>query len=278
VYNSKGKLVAVEKTIGQDKYVYHNNKNKTIEIFDKNGEKIKEQHYNSLNDLWVREFHKDKEYWTSYNIENGQLRLHSNEKMIKEDGKITKSYLYENNLEEYQMLDYSNPNLVHTSYTNCVVYDKNKNLKEIIENTPISRCEKSINYKNGQPYQIEENKTTTIANNIPQTFGFLNDKDLIPHEKFNILSDAINMDGNKTYYSNGSVETNTFMQDGNKVTYHFLPDGSLINICYDNTIIESFGNILVSIIFVVNSLLIINSVSNNEKLVYDSCKFVVGNI
>ena len=126
-------------------------------------------------------------------------------------------------------------------YDRVIFYDENKRLKEIWENDKNGRREKQINYEKGIPYQIEEKNTKTIPNKGSIDTSFLNDSDLVPAKKFNFHPNAKDIDGEKTYYSNGTIETNTFVQDGKKVTYSYLANGELRNVFYDDVVIECNG-------------------------------------
>ena len=126
-------------------------------------------------------------------------------------------------------------------YSRTIDYDKNNNVEYVSEHADNYSTHKEIKYADGVPYSVNEDKQTTIKNNVLEKLGVLSDNDLKPHKKFNFLSDAQNIEGEKTYYSNGSVETNTFMQEGKKYKYTYLANGDLINVESDNIFVEYGG-------------------------------------
>jgi hypothetical protein len=123
-----------------------------------------------------------------------------------------------------------------------LLYDKNKKLISVSENNSKGHFKKSINYYNNIPYQIEENNYKTISNNISEELDILSDEKLKPHPRFNFHPKANEIEGEKTFYSNGNIETNTFIQDGKEVKYHFLPNGKIKSVVLNNIIVENGKN------------------------------------
>lgn len=247
VYNSKGELVIVQKEIGNQKFLYHNDLEKLIEVFDKtSGKKIKEQscftNINKEKMITVTEFGEGKNHCHSgYIKKDNEIVLFDKMKYIQYPDGSTKEFIYNAQEKNYEVIERSPNGDFKNLYDRVIFYDENKRLKEIWENDKNGRREKEINYEKGVPYQVEEKNTKTIPNKGSIDTSFLNDKDLIPHERFNFQPNAKDVDGEKTYYSNGAVETNTFMQDGKKVTYSYLANGELRNVFYDNVVIECNG-------------------------------------
>lgn len=245
IYDSKGNLVVVKKIIGDKKYVYHNNNAKHIDVFDKNGEKIQEQEcFTNLNKekmLVIRNFVQGKRdvYQTSYVSENGRdFELCDKSKHVYYPDGTSKEFFHYVKEKKYDVIEHSNTNDYAYLFDKSIQYDENKNIKCIVEHSANKDSYKIINYKNGIPYKIEEENSTVVPNKLLTNMEFLNDKDLIPHEKFNILQDAINKDGIKTYYSNGAVESNSFVWNKIEFTYKFKENGDLYNIIYGNKSIE----------------------------------------
>lgn len=245
VYDSQNNLVVVKTTVGDKEYVYHNNQAKTIEVFNSNGDKIQEQEcFTNINKekmLVIRQFipgEKDM-YQTSYLSENDKdFELFDKSKHIYYPNGNSKEFIHYVKDKKYDIIERSNTNNTAYLFDKSVQYDENKNIKNIVEHSAEKDSYKSINYKDGIPYQIEEESSTVIPNNILENMDFLNDKDLIPHEQINIMKDARNKDGIKTYYSNGAIESNTFVHDNVEFTYKYKENGDLYNITFDNKIVE----------------------------------------
>ena len=82
-----------------------------------------------------------------------------------------------------------------------------------------------VDFYNGGMIAIRRYEEVTVPNN----FGAdkLNNSDLVPAESYKLDFDAKGLDGAKTHYSNGAIETNSFERNGEKVKAYFEPDGSL---------------------------------------------------
>ena len=245
IYDSRNNLVVVKKTVDDKEYIYHNNEAKTIEVFNSNGDKIQEQecftNINKAKMLVIRQFISGKKdiYQTSYLSENGKdFELFDKSKHIYYPNGTNKEFIHYVKDKTYDVIEHSAANNTSYLFDKSIQYDENKNVKHIVEHTADKDSYKTINYKDGIPYQIEEENSTVIPNNILENMDFLNDKDLIPHEQINIMHDAINKDGIKTYYSNGALESNTFFQDDTEVTYKYKENGDLHNIIFDNKTVE----------------------------------------
>ena len=109
----------------------------------------------------------------------------------------------------------------------CVTFDKNKQLRTASEfkNVDLKASGIDVDFYNGGMISVHRYEEITVPNN----FGIekLNDKDLVPAETYKLDFDAKGLDGEKTYYSNGAIETNSFERNGEKIKAHFEPDGEL---------------------------------------------------
>ena len=244
VYDSKGNLVLVEKIIGNEKYVYHNMDN-LIQVFDKDGNKIKEQgafiNLNRDKSIIVTEFILGKKdcYSSQYiSIDGGDFKLFENSKYVFYPDGSRKEFMYNVQEKEYEVIERSNNRNFNKLYDRILFYDENKNLKEVWEGNSNTSITKKINYQDNIAYQIEEEKNEAIPNDILKKMDILSDKDLKPYKKIDFIKNAQDVEGEKTYYSNGKVESNTFMQDGKKVKYCFMPNGEIRNVFLDNITIE----------------------------------------
>ena len=108
-----------------------------------------------------------------------------------------------------------------------VTFDKNKQLKAASEhkNKDMKQSGIDVDFYNGGMISIRRYEEITVPNN----FGTdkLNDSELVPAESYKLDFDAKGLDGEKTHYSNGAIETNSFERNGAKVKAYFEPDGSL---------------------------------------------------
>lgn len=108
-----------------------------------------------------------------------------------------------------------------------VTFDKNKQLKAASEhkNKDMKQSGIDVDFYNGGMISIRRYEEITVPNN----FGTdkLNDSELVPAENYKPDFDAKGLDGEKTHYSNGAIETNSFERNGKKVKAYFEPDGSL---------------------------------------------------
>ena len=114
----------------------------------------------------------------------------------------------------------------HNNYI-YVTFDKNKQLKVVKEfkNNGLKRTDFYADFYNGGMISISKTEETTIPNNYGA--DKLNNPDLVPSESYKLDFDAKGLDGEKTYYSNGAIETNSFERNGEKVKAYFVPDGNL---------------------------------------------------
>ena len=108
-----------------------------------------------------------------------------------------------------------------------VTFDKNKQLKAASEhkNKDMKQSGIDVDFYNGGMISIRRYEEITVPNN----FGTdkLNDSELVPAESYKLDFDVKGLDGEKTHYSNGAIETNSFERNGAKVKAYFEPDGSL---------------------------------------------------
>ncbi len=235
IYDSAGRLVCVVCEDNNKRYVYHNNEEKFVEVFDKtSNEKLKEQtSYVNLNDeemISVVEFvpgRKDS-YQTFYKVADGQIFLDSKSKNVNyEDGSYNE-YIYYPVQKEYQVIEHSNFKNTNWLFDKSITYDENKNVKKITEHGSNSWREKEVKYKNGCSYALEETNITAIPNNLGK--DPMTDPDLKPSQKFEVTSDPKSIDGFKTYYSNGVIEKNITKES----VYYFNYNGDLSRIQTNN--------------------------------------------
>ena len=219
IYNSSGELVAVMKETSDNKYIYYNNENKLIEVYNKvTGEKIKQQDVfmTAAGDMILSVINfMENNNQSFYKMEHNKLTLLSKSKsLINKDCSI-KEYIYYADTGEYQVIESSG-----LGYS-MVYYDKNKNLKNIVEHGESYNLNQEIMYKNGIPFALEENKKIAIKNKLAQEPML--DPDLFPANKFDKDIDFEKIKGEKLYYSNGTIEK-IVSDEG---TYYFDVQGNL---------------------------------------------------
>ncbi len=239
IYNSKGELGLVEKIVGDKKYIYHAGKEHCIEVYNEDGEKIKEQHcFTNLNNekmLIVREFKNgDKEVFSSgYISENGKdFELFDKSKKINYPDGSDKEFIHYVKEKYYDVIERSNMKNTNWLFDRSINYDEDKNIKSIVEHSSDKDSYKEIQYKNGIPYAIETKETKSIKNDMGKYF--MDDPDLIPSLPTEIPENPEKLEGKKTYFSNGVVESNTVNENGKIKTYHFDYTGKLNRIVEKN--------------------------------------------
>ena len=230
IYNSKGDLVSVIKDIGKNQIIYKNDKEHSISIIDKTSGKIlkSQECFTSVNNnrmISVYEKVNDKiSYGSLYKEEDGNLTLFSKSKNIKYDDGSEKEFIYEVSENEFRVINRAALNEANWYFDSAADYDEQGNLKYLIKNTHDTETTITANSIDGQIYSYEEVSTRSIPNNLGEKYK--NDKDLIPAKPLDIPQAPENIEGIKTYYSNGVVETN---QVGD-ILYSFDFNGKLTNI------------------------------------------------
>lgn len=119
------------------------------------------------------------------------------------------------------------------------VFDKNKQLKNIREQRELANktFTNEATFHNGAILSVEQNQKTTVPNNMG--LEDVNVTKLKPTPKYELDKDYKGMQGEKTYYSNGAIETNTIQfEEGVPTKAYFEPDGRLSKIDIENKTIE----------------------------------------
>ena len=245
IYTSDGKLHSIIQENEKNKTIikpFKDNKNKFyIDTTDKkSGHIIRSEVYllkdKNIDEAYVAEYSPitGKEV-TDTNYLNGEPSQASksiykpNEDVIV----LTKDFNY----NEYSISKYNNK---HDRYTS-IIFDKDKQLKHIHkekeDNLKLTNID--IDFYNGGILAVDKHERITLPNN----FGTekLNDANLIPSKKYNMDFDAKGLEGEKTYYSNGAIETNSFEYNGEKVKAYFTPNGEVEKLELNNKIV-TFDN------------------------------------
>ena len=103
-------------------------------------------------------------------------------------------------------------------------FNGDKQLKYVSEYKMVkgNSVDTTVDFYNGAPYRVTRRQEYIIPNTISKEFT----NGITPAERFSKIENIKEIEGEKTYYSNGALETNTFDSDTGKTTAHFLPDGS----------------------------------------------------
>ena len=90
-----------------------------------------------------------------------------------------------------------------------------------------------IDFYHGAPTSISITKNMTMPNIIGWE-TFVNSEYLKPSANFEKIEHIKDIEGERTYYSNGALESNKFNSESGVVTAYFNPDGTCENIKSDN--------------------------------------------
>lgn len=248
IYTSDGKLYSI---------VDENEETKTTYIIDND---INNAYISKITILNKESGQKIKEQENYFDIEDGELELNelavteysfSTGKPIRSsvysDGKLASSTNYikkKNGMDETVTYYYKDKNyfVFQTSPNNDydAHFEISKDLKFVeMDLTKTGKnSEKSFNleFYNGALISASERKKKTIPNLMGREP--LNDNDLIPAKKYNISIITPDFEGEKTYYSNGAVES-IKTTDG---TAYFTPEGQVQKLASKNMEIYAFNN------------------------------------
>ena len=235
IYTSEGKLHSVVQEDENTKTVLRPDKenegmfSSIVTIDKKTGKIIREQ------ENLIRDGKYDEIYINEYSLETGKViadtcyiegKLNSASKTIHKPNQdfVVVRRNYED--DEYSVSKYSK----NKDNSMRVIFDKNKQLKAAREskNVDLKASGIDVDFYNGGMISVHRYEEITVPNN----FGAdkLNDKNLVPSEKYNLDFDAKGLDGEKTYYSNGAIETNSFERNGEKIKADFSPSGELLKL------------------------------------------------
>lgn len=153
--------------------------------------------------------------------------------------------IYEPSGKEINISRYYDDNryIVHSSDNrnshSTIVFDKDKQVIEYSEDKNYKNhiVSTEIEFYHGAPYKVESEKTMFFPNIIGWE-KFINNDNLKPAEPVEKIKNIKEIEGEKTYYSNGAIESNTFNSDSGKTTAFFRPDGSCCKITSDRKDIE----------------------------------------
>ena len=240
IYRSDGSLHSIIEKNQNQKIIYYINSHNTIpkiRVIDNNTGNLilnqdnyfKDENYNEYSGSTVTYNTKDgKSICTSYD-ENGRIESISHSFVDNKNESIYLTDIYNDNTLIQQDDTYWDKKNGYT-YSKKTSFDNKKQvedvLDEIIENKTQSSISKQTKFINGHPVSVRESKNSiNYINNTDK--DLLNDSDLKPSKRFEPDFDIKTCSGEKTYYSNGAIESNSFDYNGENIICYFEPDGRL---------------------------------------------------
>ena len=245
IYSSNGRLHSIIDNDGTTSTIYKtDNENpdkiKTITKIDLNtGNKIFQQDSeleDGLENIYIYEYDKNTGKPIKHSMYRDGKFVYANNTVYKPNGN---NLMISSDSDGGCFVSESNPK---TNAEDCIDFDKNKQIKymhkrRIINNVSISD---NIEFYNGIPISINRSKDTTIPNTAAR--DLFNTPEMKPAERFTLDIDYKTQEGDKTYYSNGAIESNTINSKDGKITAYFNPDGSYFKIVTDNKEFEFIDN------------------------------------
>ena len=189
-------------------------------------------------------------------LEDGKIVSMSIVKYSPQTGESVAYTRYEGDELKY----HSKTNYLENGYIEEINYDKEYNEYNVSREHPTKNISENINYKNGLKNVIYSTTNEVKKNTVvDKEYEFYNgslismreykkvlfpnfiaqealmDKDLQPHEKVDLSKYGADMEGNRTYYSNGAIET--IVNDD--TTVKFSPKGFIKEIITPEFILTS---------------------------------------
>lgn len=234
IYTSKGELYSSTKDMGDVKYVFKPTEDElgTISVVDKKSGKVLSKQMN----------YKDEDKLISNVFEYSPINGEELKYTSYEDGEAVYA---QKHIASHGKDEYINYNIKNKTYSidkegknfySYATFDENKLLTGFSQEKTkgLNTQTTHANLYNGAVLSLEKTEETTIPNNI--TLNELKDSKLNPAPKFEIDKDYKGLEGEKTYFSNGALETNN-INNGEAIA-HFSPDGDLVTIELNDKTIE----------------------------------------
>ena len=227
ITDSKGNLVAIiDKNDETTKnYNFKDGKIENIEIINKDGQILKSQiHFSNIennNCITVYDYKNGKDYKTTGYINNTLMSVNVEKNGKRIDKSFTNNHFEISNIKkngDFEGIHFDNNKMITNIYS-----EKKRGL---------TTYNKEINFENGGMYSVRETKETIVPNMIGHEK--LNNPDLIPASRFNIPENTADLEGEKTYYSNGNIESNKV----DNVVYSYDYNGNLNNIKTDKVEVQ----------------------------------------
>lgn len=240
IYGSNGKLHSIINRVGDKVVVYkasadNDNMIESIVTTDKKTGNVIRIQNTEFEDgkQWtgVSEFDPvtgKQTGYTSYN-ENGEPDWAS--KTITRPNGSTQDINYDFSNGHYRVSEDSANGRFYRSYE----FNKNKELINIFEEKN-GQTRTNIDFYNGAVISSEHTRTEVLPNNMGREV--LNDEDVKPA---NISAYPDSIEGEKTFYSNGSLESVT----AGDLVYNYSPEGDVTSIKDGNKTIEFNGDVTI---------------------------------
>ena len=215
IYSSDGKLVQIVDEDANFKKVYLLGEHGIrYSVTDKNINKdvFSQIHWYDNNEIMLESYNPQNGYKYSTFYENNELLNYYKLKEFSNGSSITVNYDNREQLYDYEVFD---------TQTSCITmkrYNKEKQLidKCIKKYDETTNSKLQTNYIGTEAVSEEYTQTNSIKNNIAEKI--LNDNDLKPIPKIEYPTDLNKIQGKKTYYSDGTVES-VVTPDNVKYTY-----------------------------------------------------------
>lgn len=202
IYNSKGKLECVVKETKDKKYVYFETGKNELRLNVIN----KQTGLVELEQAEYKDENGNLQTWLMNYDSQGREEAHADyynyELKSKGITKYNKDGLREQHIEMFDDGTY----IVYSGCNNKN-YDINGNLtyENIYQQKPDGAIVKEIKYANGKPFSTEVKETT--GEFIEEYSNYLKDPNLQRSECPEFISSIDNIEGEKTYFSNGQIES-----------------------------------------------------------------------
>ena len=241
IYKSNGDLYAIVDENEKTRTVFNPTKDDN-NMFDsiittdkKTGKIIREQHNyiedNKLKEICIHEFSPETGKETAYtSYVDGKLDYASKTTYNKYGIRTDIGYDYNN--KEYRIFESSKDDRFRKDII------MTEDMKFVTVNTTVEKNTKQIfsraEFYNGALLNTEKSTTTVMPNMMG--LNPFNDEDLIPDEvlsKEDLQNIADSIDGEKTYFSNGAIESVKGMFNELDTTVNFKPNGDVEEVITD---------------------------------------------
>ncbi len=240
IYTSKGELYSITKDMGGAKFIFKPAEDEdeldTITVVDKKSGKILSKQLDS----------KDEDAVISRVYEYSPINGKELKYTRYEDGEAVyaQKHIMSHGKDEYVNYDIKNKTYCidkeGKNFYSSVDFNQDKVLTAFWQEKTrgLNTQTISANLYNGAILSLEKTEKTTMPNNI--NVEALKDSRLNPAPRFEIERDYKGLEGEKTYYSNGALETNN-INNGEAIA-HFTPDGNLVQLELENKTIKYAPN------------------------------------